>query len=259
MFNKDWRIIEEDIKIFIKKTVLEAGFNKVVVGLSGGIDSATVSYLCAKALGRENVIPVILPHGQLHKYHKDDAYLVIKKLGIPKKNIYEINIQKAVDAIARYDKHIDQIRKGNIMSRVRMIYLYDIAKKHKALVCGTENKTEYLLGYFTRHGDEAADLEPIRHLYKAEVFRLAQMYLGVPEEFLVKSPSAGLWEGQTDEEEFGFSYEDADKILYLKFDKKLSEVEIINTSGIDKTIVKKILTRVAENSFKHEVPKVLDH
>lgn len=257
MFNRDYKKTADEITSFIQKILKMTGFNKVVIGLSGGIDSGTVCYLLVKALGGENVFPVILPHHTLQMHHKDDARYVVERLEIPKKNVYEIDIKKAVDDIASHDMNIDQTRKGNIMSRTRMIYLYDIAKKHKALVAGTENKTEYLLGYFTRFGDEASDFEPIRHLYKTEVFRLAQLHLGVPEALLVKSPTAGLWEKQTDEEEFGFSYHDADQILYLSFDQKKTKQEIIR-NGFESHVVEKVLQKVTRNSFKHVTPYILN-
>ncbi|MBI2190192.1 MAG: NAD(+) synthase, partial [Candidatus Levybacteria bacterium] len=133
-----------------------------------------------------------------------------------------LSIKSIVDKLAKtlgVQPLKDSIRLGNIMARVRMILLYDLAKKHQALVCGTENRSEYHLGYFTRFGDEASDFEPIRHLYKTQVYQLAS-YLGVPKTVIDKKPTAGLWAEQTDEGEFGFSYKEADPVLYLYFDKK---------------------------------------
>lgn len=256
MFDRNFKKTTADIISFIRKTVKSAGFERTVIGVSGGVDSATTCFLVARALGKKNIFPVILPYDGIHKHSIEDARLTVTQLKIPKENIYEIDIQKAVDEIAGHDKRINQFRKGNIMSRVRMIYLYDLAKKLKALVCGTENRTEYMLGYFTRFGDEASDFEPLRRLYKTEVKALAR-YLNVPQAIIKKTPTAGLWPGQTDEEEFGFTYEASDKILSLKFDKHLSKAEIIKVSGIDQSVVEKVLARVAANSFKHKVPKVI--
>lgn len=252
MFDSDYRKKSGEIIKFIKRVVGIADFSKVLVAISGGVDSSVVLNLCLRALGRDNVLVALLPYGRLNSQGLKDAYLIVKNLNIEQKNIFEIDIKKTVNILCSYDKVADRTRKGNIMARVRMIYLYDLAKKNRALVVGTENKTEYLLGYFTRFGDEASDIEPIRSLYKTQVISLAR-FLKIPESIIAKAPTAGLWTGQTDEGEFGFTYREADKILYLKLEKKLFEDEIAR-EGIDKKIVKKVLSRVAQNEFKHKVP-----
>lgn len=280
------KTVDEIVK-FIKNTVYKAGFSRVVVGLSGGVDSAVSTILAVKALGRENVYVGLFPYGELNKEGLNDARLMIKKLNIPPNNIFLIDIKPLVDIIyssspstaargklesrslsraksrdlssrqartinSETDSWIDNLRRGNVMVRVRMILLYDLSKKINGLVLGTENKTEHLLGYFTRFGDEASDLEPIRHLYKTQVKQLAQ-YLKIPEKIIEKSPTAGLWDGQTDEGEFGFSYEEADKILHLYADlrKKREEIEKM---GFKKEVVEKVISRVEANKFKHELP-----
>jgi NAD+ synthase len=139
------------------------------------------------------------------------------------------------------------------MARSRMIILFDLAKKNHALVCGTENKSENLLGYFTRFGDAASDIEPISHLFKTQVRELAE-FLELPQEIINQPPSAGLWGGQTDEKQFGFSYEEADQVLYLYFEKKYS-FDKIKSLGFK--YVEKIIDLVNANSFKHQVPYVL--
>ncbi|GAF84484.1 unnamed protein product, partial [marine sediment metagenome] len=216
---------QESIKItsFIKSTLKKQGFEKVIIPVSGGLDSSTCLLLCVKALVPEKVIAVKLPSA---KQNMKLADLVIRQAGIPKKNVFEINIGKAVNQVVRsLGNKVNSLRKGNIMARVRMIITYDLAKKHAALVCGAENKSEYLLGYYTRFGDEACDLSPIKHLYKTQVYQLAE-YLDVPKEIINQPPSAGFWPGQTDEKEFGFTYKQADQILYLYFEKGLNKKEI---------------------------------
>lgn len=240
---------------FIKKTVQEAGFEKVIVAASGGVDSSTTTTLAVRALGENNVLVTLLPYGDLNREGIKDAKLVLKQLKISAKNIFQIDIKKAVDQIVSVDKKMGKIRQGNIMARVRMIYLYDLAKKHRSLVCGTENKTEHLLGYFTRFGDEASDLEPIKGLYKTQLVKLAK-YLNLPERIINKKPSAGLWGGQTDEGEFGFSYQQADQVLHLHHDKKFKKEEIIK-QGFDRETVEKVLNWAKKNQFKHKTPKVL--
>lgn len=238
--------------IFIRDTVHNAGFSRVIIGLSGGIDSATSVLLAVRSLGSENVYPALLPYGKFQTQSVADAWSVIRTGNISSQQVTEINIQKPVDHIAREDASIGQLRKGNIMVRIRMIYLFDLSKRYSALVLGTENRTEYLLGYYTRFGDEASDLEPIRNLYKTQVKQLAT-YLGVPENITVKAPTAGLWEGQTDENEFGFSYEDADQILHLFIDLKKTRREIISL-GFSPGTIDKVIARLKTNDYKHQLP-----
>src|SRR3989344_98497 len=209
---------------FIRNTVKKAGFEKVVIGLSGGMDSSVSFSLSVKALGVDNVIGVMMPYGDWQKESVEDVIKLAKILDFPDKNLLNFNIKNFADNYLNINEDMDQVRKGNVMVRVRMIILYDLSKKFKALVIGTENRTEKILGYFTRFGDEASDIEAILHLYKTQVRQLAD-YLKIPDKIIKKPPTAGLWRGQTDEGEFGFSYAEADKILYLSIDKGLSQSE----------------------------------
>ncbi len=223
-----------DIISWIKKT---CGDKQVVIGVSGGVDSALALTLVAKALGKEKVLPMCLPY---KNQDMADAKLIINWNGYASE-YQEINIQKIVDDTVNLLSIDDDLRRGNVMARTRMIVLFDTAKKLDGIVCGTENKSEHFLGYFTRFGDSASDIEPIASLYKTEVLQMAKE-LGLPEIFYTKKPSAGLWEGQSDEDEMGFSYEVADKVLQGNFD------------GIDPNIVAKVKARVERNKFKLEVP-----
>ncbi len=239
---------------FLKNSFSRAGFTKAVIAVSGGVDSAVSCALAAQALGVENITPLFLPYGKLNEQGVVDARLVVEALQIPLTSVYEVDIQPLVDPVLKLDESIDLVRGGNIMARVRMMLIFDQAKKQKALVVGTENKTEHLLGYFTRFGDEASDIEPLRGLYKTQVYELARA-LGLPEVVLEKAPSAGLWEGQTDEGEFGFSYEEADEILTLLVDEHKTAEEVIAV-GFTSELVTRVKNRMEENSYKHEMPMV---
>lgn len=256
MFELNYQKKADEIIAFIKDAVTTAGLADVVVAVSGGVDSAVSLALAVKAFGREHVYAVMLPYGDLSKKGVEDAKVVIEKLHIPQDHIFTIDIKEGVDALIAKTKEMTDIRRGNMMARVRMIYLFDMAKKFNALVLGTENKTEHYLGYFTRFGDEASDVEPIRGLYKIQVWEMAK-YLEVPEQIITKAPSAGLWDGQSDEGEFGFSYADADRILYHHFEEKLP-LEGIVSLGFEKNLVENVLSFVQKNEFKHHLPKVMD-
>lgn len=214
------------------------GDKSAVIGVSGGVDSALALTLLTQALGPSRVNPICLPYKNQDMV---DAGKIIEYNDISMNKI-EINIGQIVDVIAEaLGTEEGSVRKGNIMARVRMIVVFDKAKAMGALVCGTENKSEHYLGYFTRFGDVASDVEPIAHLYKTEVCEMTKE-LGLPEIFYTKKPSAGLWDGQTDESEMGFSYTDADKVLKGE------------TEGMDNKIVEKVQKMVEANKFKSEVP-----
>lgn len=192
----------------IKEYFNKKGFKKSVVGLSGGVDSSVVCFLLSEALGSKNVYAFSLPY-----FDEDpDVRKVVDATGV---NFERISIKASVDLICETLGIDDKVDIGNVMARVRMIILYYFARKYNALVAGTGNKTEYLLGYFTKHGDIACDFLPIGSLYKTEVYELAHE-LGIPESILRKKPTAGLWPGQTDEEELGCSYEEIDAVLKSK-------------------------------------------
>lgn len=245
--------VKETLVRFLKTSFARAGFEHAVVAMSGGVDSSVSAALVARALGAKNVYPLLLPYADISS--TDDAKLVIAHVGIPKSNVIQINIAPFVDPMIALDPTMDRLRRGNIMARVRMILLYDYAKTRNALAVGTENKTEYLLGYFTRFGDEASDIEPLRNLYKTEVWELAGK-LGLPDRIITKVPTAGLWEGQTDEGEFGFTYKEADAILGMIVDKKQSIDEVV-LKGYDRATVEKVVKRMKENNFKHHLPIIL--
>ena len=254
MFELDYAKKAEEISNLISDTVHNAGFTKVVVAVSGGVDSAVSLFLTVKALGAKNVYAVLMPYGKMNSEALQHGQLVVQAAGLAKDHVFERDIKSAVDVILSETK--DLIRQGNIMARVRMIYLFDLAKELGLLVVGTENKSEHYLGYFTRFGDEASDIEPIRSLYKTQVFAMAK-FLGVPKEIIEKHPSANLWDSQTDEKEFGFSYEDADKVLLMHFEQYLRNGDIV-AAGIPKETVQKVLEFVEKNDFKHNVPYVYE-
>lgn len=242
----------DSIISFLRKTFDSAGFSHAVVAVSGGVDSAVSLALTVQALGKENVFPLLLPYGMLNTQGVLDGMALVNQIHIPLAHVVRIDIKSAVDAIIGKEIGVDTIRKGNVMARTRMIYVFDQAKKRNSLVVGTENKSEHLLGYFTRYGDSASDIEPIVHLYKTEVYELAT-YLDIPQSIIDKPPSAGLWPDQTDEKEFGFSYKDADNILKLLYDEKKTVDDVV-ALGFDKELVEKIQSRVLKNAFKHTTP-----
>lgn len=218
---------------FLRKEFKERNKTTAVLGLSGGVDSSTVAVLCERA--GLDLKRVFMPYGELSKR--------------PQGNFLEINITKAVDILA--GQEADRINKGNIMARVRMIILYDLARKCNGLVVGTENLSEYYLGYFTLHGDQACDVNPIGGLFKTQVRELAE-YLPLSSEVLNQPPSAELYEGQTDEKELGFSYEEADPILYLYCVKNLKPEKIINEFDLNADLVHKVVEKVKSTSYKRE-------
>lgn len=236
------RIIE-----FLKKTFEENGKKKAVINWSGGIDSTVSLYLLTKAVGLQNITILHLPY---ETSYEDEFLPIFEYLQFKKTQLYVIPIKPMVDAIQSTLKVSDPFRSGNIMARLRMITAFDYAKKLNALVCGTENRTEELLGYFTRFGDEASDIEPIAHLYKTHIFELGE-YLRIPNNILEAEPTAGLWHGQTDEGEFGFSYKEADEVLMRFYDEKKT-VEEIEADGFRNA--QKVIAFSNKNKFKHEVP-----
>lgn len=185
------------------------GVRRAVVGLSGGVDSAVTAYLCARALGPENVYAVRLPYATSSRASLDDAQLVVDALGI---HCRTIEITAAVDGYLQFEPDADARRRGNVMARTRMLALFDQSAKLDALPIGTGNKTERLLGYFTWHADDTPPLNPLGDLFKTQVWELAH-YLGVPERLIEKAPSADLEADQTDEGDLGISYARADAIL----------------------------------------------
>ena len=235
---------------FIREEITRVGFSCGILGLSGGVDSSLVAFLAAQALGAENVLGLIMPYRTSNPSSRADAESVAKQLGIATR---VIEITPMVDPyLARLGD--DARRRGNVMARERMIVLYDQSEDFHALVIGTSNKTEALLGYTTQFGDNAAAIQPITDLYKCQVRQMARA-VGVPQNIIDKAPSADLWQGQTDEGELGFTYDQADAILYRLVDER-RHVEDVIAQGFDERIVRRIVELIRRNHFKRVPPPV---
>jgi len=244
---------------FIRSQLAQAGFSRLVVGLSGGVDSATVAFLAARAVGGDNLLAVRMPYRTSSPESETDALLVVDALGC---RTEQVEITDMVDPMLARVGDPEQspagdelnVRRGNVMARQRMMVLYDRSAAFDALVAGTSNKTEALLGYGTLHGDMAAAIQPIGDLYKSQL-RAVATCLGVPESILDKPPSADLWPGQTDEGELGAGYDDLDRILYALVDRRWS-VERCLAAGLDARLVAWTAQRVARTEFKRQLPPV---
>ena len=237
---------------FIRDNIAKAGLKKAVMGLSGGIDSAVSAYLSAKALGPENVLVIRMPYKTSSENSLLDAEAVIEDLGLPS---LTVEITPMVDPLIERFPDMSNLRKGNIMARMRMITLYDQSMANGALVMGTSNKTEFLLGYSTIYGDSGVALHPIADLYKYQIRQIARA-LGVPRQIIDKAPSADLWEGQTDEDELGFTYDAADQVLYLLVDERYTTEETAAETGFSHEFVCKIWERVKANHYKRTMPNI---
>lgn len=236
---------------FIRDSITKAGMTRAVIGLSGGIDSAVSAYLSAKALGAENVLVLRMPYKTSSASSLSDAEAVIEDLGLPH---LTLPITDMADPLIRRFPQMSKLRQGNIMARMRMIALYDQSMAWNGLVMGTSNKTEFLLGYSTIYGDSGVALHPIADLYKAQVRQLAG-WLGVPRSIIDKAPSADLWVGQTDEDELGFSYDEADQVLFLLVDERYT-VDEVAEEGFDRGFAVKIWERVKANHYKRTMPNI---
>jgi NAD+ synthase len=236
---------------FIRGQLRQAGFERVVLGLSGGIDSALVACLVAEAIGADHLLCVLMPYRTSSDASRADAELVADQLGAA---IELVDISPMVDAFFAAAPDASAVRRGNVMARQRMTVLYDRSVTWGGLVVGTGNKTESLIGYTTLFGDSACAFNPIGDLYKSQVRQIAQA-IGVPDRIITKAPSADLWPGQTDETEAGFSYPVLDRLLYWRIDRRRSDEEMAEL-GFDPELVARVDRMIATSEFKRQVPPI---
>lgn len=236
---------------FIRGQLRQAGFERAVLGLSGGIDSALVAYLTAEAIGAERLLCVLMPYRTSSPASRDDAEEVVKRLGAASE---VVDISPMVDAFFALDPDASPLRRGNYMARQRMAALYDRSVTWGGLVVGTGNKTESLIGYTTLFGDNACAFNPIGDLYKSQVRQIAAA-MGVPDQIITKAPSADLWPGQTDEAEAGFTYPVLDRLLFWRVDKRRSIDEMVQL-GFDQALVERVDRMIATSEFKRQVPPI---
>ena len=257
----DTDIARRLIAEFIRGQLRQAGFERAVLGLSGGIDSGLVAYLVAEAIGPERLLCVMMPYATSSPASRGDAEEVVRRLGCASE---VVEITAMVDGYFGADEtpgasgpeglEAAPLRRGNFMARMRMSVLYDRSVTWRGLVVGTGNKTEALIGYTTLFGDSACAFNPIGDLYKSQVRQLS-MAMGVPEAIIRKAPSADLWPGQTDETEAGFSYPELDRLLFWRIDKRRSVDECV-ALGYDRAMIDRVDRMVAGAEFKRQVPPI---
>lgn len=247
----DTAVVERILVGFIREEVRKVGFERVVIGLSGGIDSALSAALAQRALGPDNVVPVIMPYRTSNPQSEADARTVCKAFGLTPERV---DISPQIDAYFERFPDADRGRRGNKMARERMAVLYDMSMAHRALVVGTSNKTELLLGYGTVYGDMASALNPLGDLYKTQVWAMAR-HIGIPQDVIEKPPSADLWEGQSDEQELGFQYAVVDVLLYYMVDERCTREEL-RAMGFEDAFVEDIARRVRDSQYKRRPPLI---
>lgn len=249
--NSDYTQITKILTQFIREELYKAGLKKAVLGLSGGIDSAVVCALAAQALGPENVYAICMPYATSNPESEAHANLCAKRYGV---NYEVIEITAMIDAyFNNYAVDASRLRRGNKMARERMTILYDHSVKYSALVLGTSNKTELLLGYGTQYGDMASALNPIGDIYKSDIFALAR-HLHVPEPIINKAPSADLWVGQSDEAELGFTYAQVDNLLKKMIDERIDPETL--EKEFDSDFVQTIIKKIKGSQFKRRPPLI---
>jgi len=235
---------------FLDNEVKKTGLKKSVLGLSGGIDSAVVAVLAHKAFG-DDLLCVKLPSHYSSQNSLDDADELCSAFGLRNETV---SIEPMLKAYEKSHPDMDNLRRGNLSARLRMVTLFDISAREGALVIGTSNKSELMLGYGTLYGDLASALNPIGDLYKTEVFELAA-YLGIPKSIISKPPSADLWSGQSDEADLGYSYAELDFALRLYVEERLAYEEILD-EGVEKELLDMIIERIYKNQFKRKMPLI---
>ncbi|HUT81888.1 MAG TPA: NAD+ synthase [Candidatus Bathyarchaeia archaeon] len=253
-FEIDCEEVSSKIEKYIQKIVKNSHTKGIVVGLSGGIDSAVVAALAVRAIGKEKVLGLMLPNATLDQSFEDDARILAKQLGIEVKKI------PIADFIDAFTKNVDEsvaenhLAVGNAMARFRMILLYAYSNHLNYLVIGTSNKTELLVGYFTKYGDGGVDFEPCGDLYKTQI-RLLAKYLDIPKAIIEKLPTAGLWKGQTDEGEIGITYDILDLIL-LGCEKGYAKEQICNELKIEPHLFDKVKNMIKKSEHKRKMPPI---
>lgn len=243
--------VENILTRFIRDELAKHGYKKGILGLSGGLDSTVCAYLAVSALGPRHVLGLIMPYGDSFPAEVRDAEKVGRILRIRTRTI---DIAPQVDPYFAAHPTASHILRGNKMARERMSILYDFSAREKALILGTSNKTELLIGYGTIHGDMASAINPMGDLYKTQVRQLARR-LGVPAAILKKVPTAGLWSGQTDEQEIGLSYAELDEILENLVEKRKSVREMVQ-SGFKPETVKRVTEMIRNSEFKRKLPPI---
>ncbi len=246
----NYQLIFENLCNSFKELFQKTGAVKAVIGISGGIDSALAAVIACRSIGADNVAGFFLPYKTSSLHSLNDSKILSEKYGF---KLEILDITHTVDSITGITDNISLLRKGNIMSRCRMVYLFDKAAEYNGIVIGTTNRTELLLGYGTWYGDTASSINAVGNLYKREVYEVSKT-VDMPESIMKKAPTADLWDGQTDEQELGLSYDVIDSVLYDIEHNNNNKKELIEKYG--PLVIEKIINRIIKNSFKRHTPLI---